>query len=164
MVQVVPVVAELLFLHHPCLQGSLSYLAPEFQMADMEAPEVPAVVADSQDHSSQVHKMVLVVVQDHCQSHSIQEHRLVLEVVLVDLAVAAEAAAQNQTLYDHPVQMMMVATNHPREVDYHYRQDLDHLHLEVVEAVQSRHSVARNSADHHSLIRRPIQSLICHPS
>ena len=164
MVQVVPVVAELLFPHCPYLQGSMSFLAPVFQMADMEAPEVPAVVADSQDRSSQVHKMVLVVVQDHCQNHSIQERRLVLEVALVDLAEAAEAAAQNQTLNDHLVLMMMVATNHPREVDYHCRQDLDHLHLEVEEVVKSRHSVARNSANHHPWIRRPIQSLKCHPS
>ena len=164
MVQVVPVVAELLFPHHPYLQGSMSCLAPEFQMADMEAPEVPAVEADSQDHSSQVHRTVLVMVLDHCQSHSIQERRLVLEVALVDLAEAAEAAAQNQTLNDHLVRKMMVATNHPQEVDYHYHQDLDHHHQEVEEVEQSRHSVARKSADHYPVLHHPIQSLRCHPS
>ena len=133
-------------------------------MADMAQLEVLAVVVDSQDCSSQVRMTVLVMALEDCQDHSNQEHMMVLEVALVDLAEAAEAAAQNQTLNDHLVLMMMVATNHPREVDYHCRQDLDHLHLEVEEVVKSRHSVARNSADHHPLIRRPIQSLKCHPS
>ena len=89
---------------------------------------------------------------------------MVLEVALVDLEAAAEAAAQNQTLCDRLVEKMMVATNRPREVDYHYHQDLDHHHLEVEEVEQSRHSVARNSADHYPVIHRPIQSLRCHPS